>query len=83
LFTYAPEYKQSYQNSVSNKVQIFSLINSVAKANNIPFIMDDTIKISSNPKYFANVTHLNKLGAKIYSSDFSFRLKPFLKKLDD
>ncbi len=80
LFTYAPEYKQSYQNSVSNKFQIFSLINSIAKANNIPFIRDDTIKISSDPQYFANVTHLNKLGAKIYSSDFSFRLNYFLNR---
>jgi hypothetical protein len=80
LFTYAPEYKQIYQNSVSNKAQIFSVINSTAKANNINFIRDDTSKISSNPKYFANVTHLNKLGAKIYSLDLGYRLMHFLNR---
>jgi hypothetical protein len=78
LFTYAPEYNQRYQNSVSNKAQIFSIINSIAKTNNIPFIRDDISKISSNPKYFANVTHLNKFGAKIYSSDLGYRLLHFL-----
>lgn len=78
IFTYGPEYKKMYQNSVNNKIQILSIIESASKKNNITFLREDNLEFCNNPNYFANITHLNKSGAEVYSLDFAKRLKQYL-----
>lgn len=78
IFTYAPEYRKIYQNSIKNKFQIFSIIQSRSDQNNILFLREDDLEICNNPNLFANVTHLNKQGAQVYSVSFATRLKKYL-----
>ena len=78
LFTYAPEFKKKYQNSVKNRAQIFSIIETASKQNNITFLREDNLEICNNPNLFANITHLNKSGAEVYTLDFAKRLNQYI-----
>ena len=67
IFTYAPEYNREDQQIVKNSNEIFSLIDSFAKKNNIQFLRDDHLAICSNHLLFVDILHLNKEGARQYS----------------
>jgi hypothetical protein len=68
LFTYLPEYKREYEQSVTNSAEFFATVDSFATNNHIQFIRDDRLAINNNPLMFANITHLNKAGAQEYSA---------------
>ena len=68
IFTYAPEYRHKIQADISNSKGILTMIDSVAKKNNITFLRDDSLSICNNPMLFANAGHLNKEGATQYSA---------------
>ncbi|MFY7652341.1 MAG: hypothetical protein ACOVQE_06540 [Chitinophagaceae bacterium] len=79
MLSYAPEYKKAYQRQVKNAPFIFGKITYFAKQNKIPFYRDDLLNLSENANYFANVTHLNKEGARVYSLYFGNRLNETIK----
>jgi len=68
IFTYAPEYNFSYQRASGNVDSVFGLIANSAQKNNIPYLRDDSLEICKDPKLFSNNLHLNKQGAKVYST---------------
>jgi hypothetical protein len=80
IFTYAPEYKHKYQQHHSNSSKILSMIDSVAVKNNIPFFRDDNLSICSDPKLFANIGHLNRVGADKYSCILAKEIKEVMIK---
>lgn len=67
FFTYAPEYKFKLQNNITNKSQIFNEIKNISNVNKILFFRDDSLSICNDSTLFANVGHLNTLGATKYS----------------
>lgn len=80
IITYLPEYQRMYQKSTNNRDEIFKIINNRVLRNKLLFINHDEINICSNPKYFANITHLNKEGAREYSEFFANSIKDIIKK---
>lgn len=67
VLSYAPEYKQINQKAVTNIDTLFNLYKSISLKYNIPFLRNDSLSLNSNGAYFANVGHLNRVGANIYS----------------
>jgi hypothetical protein len=79
VFTYAPEFEFELQQSCINTKQIFEIINRIAINNHIDYLRDDSLEICKNPNLFANIAHLNKPGANIYSMILANELKPIIK----
>jgi len=67
VFSYAPEYKQINQKAVTNIDTLFNLYRTISFKYNIPFLRNDSLSLNSQGGYFANVGHLNRMGANIYS----------------
>lgn len=78
LFLYLPEYKQEYEQSVTNSRDVFTVVDSFATGDHIPFIRDDRLDIDDNPLLFRNVNHLNKEGAREYSVILAKELQTYL-----
>jgi hypothetical protein len=74
VFTYAPEYKQGIQKAQRNVNQFFQLVEDIAKKNNIPYLRHDSLAICTDPALFANIGHLNKPGAEVYSAILGYEI---------
>ncbi len=80
IFTYAPEYKKGHQKHTVNSKEVFDVIKKNARKNNILFWEHDNLEICLNPHFFANIGHLNKEGAEIYSRILGNELNRILTK---
>jgi hypothetical protein len=78
FFISAPEYKSYNLNSVANKEEIIGFYNMQASKNKIKFFRDDSLELCNNASLFANVGHLNRKGANIYTMILATRLKEYL-----
>lgn len=78
ILTYLPEYLKLYQKATINRVEIFDIVEQRIKSNKLIFLRDDDIELCFNPKFFANITHLNKEGAIFYSNYLANNLKLIL-----
>ena len=67
LFTYAPEYAKRLQKTYIDKEQFFQTVSDVSHTHNIPFLRHDELALCQDPKLYANVGHVNKVGAELYS----------------
>lgn len=74
LFFYAPEYKRSNQKCISNFSGVMNYYDSVAARYSIPFVRHDTLALNDSGALFANVMHLNRKGAEVYSNFFAKQL---------
>ncbi len=74
VFTYAPEYKKFIIKGTETPERIFTVYDSIAVANNIPYLRHENLELSSDPKLFANNGHLNRVGADVYSEVLSKQL---------
>lgn len=79
IFTYAPEYEFGLQESIANSKTVLLYIDKIAKANNIPFWRDDSLSLCTNNLLFANIGHLNKKGAQVYSGILANEIKSLIK----
>ncbi len=67
IFTYAPEYKKNLQNGFINREEFFKTMVKISREEQIPFLRHDELDLCQNPKLFANVGHVNRLGAEVYT----------------
>jgi hypothetical protein len=67
LLLYCPEFKFGLQKAYVNSGQVFHFIDSTAKINSINFLRHDSLSICNDPTLFANMGHLNRHGAQVYS----------------
>jgi hypothetical protein len=67
IFTYAPEYQKQNQNTFVNKDEFFKTIQALALAHNITYMRHDELIMCQDANLFANVSHVNKIGADVYS----------------
>ena len=63
---YAPEYIEG-QRFVSNRKEIIELYENISKEYNIPFYNYSGNEICFNKKFFYNASHLNKIGAELFT----------------
>ena len=69
MFTYAPEFKQLWQNKIiANKLEVFGLITKMAAENNIPYHRYDSLEWCRDPSNFNDVLHTNNDGAIKYTT---------------
>lgn len=74
ILLYSPMY-------VVEKTNLFDIPDSIAKANNIPFINNYNLEgITGHPEYYHDFGHLNDKGARKYSSIISHQLKKYIIK---
>jgi hypothetical protein len=71
VFVYTPEYKHYYTNHITNTAEIVNVYSTMAINNNIPFLRHDSIEMCNNAKFFRNDSHLNAVGAALYSHIFA------------
>ena len=67
IFVYAPEYIEG-QKFVKNRNEILGLYRQLSKKYSIPFYDFSNDEMSFNKKYFYNSSHLNKLGAELFTA---------------
>lgn len=79
IFAYSPEFKSMHIESTQNANDIFTTYSDIARQNNIPFLRNDCLEMCSDRKYFANIGHLNRFGADIYSAILAQQLKMLTK----
>ncbi|RYZ00353.1 MAG: hypothetical protein EOO11_01970 [Chitinophagaceae bacterium] len=72
---YSPEFNAYFQQRVTNSAQVFRFYDSIARANSVPFLRNDTLPMCSESRYFANSTHVNIEGARVYSAILGGQLK--------
>lgn len=73
VFLYSPMY------IAKEKTALFDIPDSIAHANNIPFINNYRLDgITGHPEYFADYGHLNENGAKKYSAIIAPDLKKYV-----
>lgn len=70
IFVYSPEYIEG-QKFIENKYEIIKLYNDLSKKYSIPFYNFSNAKICFNKSYFYNATHMNKIGAELFSSQLA------------
>jgi hypothetical protein len=80
IFTYAPEFKFCLQRGYTNTQQIFDTIDKIALVNHIRYLRNDSLEICKDPMMFANLGHLNKTGANIYSNILARQLRVSIKR---
>jgi hypothetical protein len=78
IFTYAPEFNFELQRPCINAKTIFGTINNFATINHIPYLRGDSLEICKDPRLFANIRHLNKPGANLYSTILAKELNPII-----
>lgn len=71
IISYSPEY---YKTDFTKRGDFFDYINQVCINNNLPFIDYRGSSISRDSTLFAEPTHLNKYGAKIFSKDVAGKI---------
>lgn len=74
IFVYTPEYIEG-QKFVSNRDQIINIYRDFSNKHSIKFYDYSKDTICLNKKYFYNASHLNKLGADIFSRNLASDLK--------
>jgi hypothetical protein len=79
VFTYAPEFNFEVQRSRLNTQLILKTINTIAVNNHISYLRGDSLEICKDPNLFANISHLNKPGANLYSAILAKELNIILK----
>jgi hypothetical protein len=67
VFVYPPEYVEG-QSYVRNRSEILNLFSTIAEQNSIPYFDYSTNSISFNKAYFYNSQHLNKAGARVFTT---------------
>ena len=67
LLLYCPEFKFGLQKAYVNSAQVFHFMDSTAKINGTSFLRHDSLSMCNDPKLFANMGHLNRHGADVYS----------------
>lgn len=75
LFSYAPYYHKTKE-VIEDELEVVDIYTKLAKKYNIP-ILDYSIDpvISFDTAYFYNATHLNREGAKIFSTKLATDIK--------
>ncbi|MHC1775964.1 MAG: hypothetical protein AB9834_11180 [Lentimicrobium sp.] len=66
IFVNPPEYVEG-QHFVKNRDEIIALFSKLGHENNIPFYDYSSDSMSFDKKYFYNSTHMNKLGAELFT----------------
>lgn len=74
ILVYAPEYVEG-QKFVLNRDSILAYYRTTAKANNLPFLDYSDDPMSGNKEYFYNASHLNAVGADLFSAKLAGDLK--------
>ena len=74
VLVYTPEYIGG-QSFVKNRSDIIKLYNCIAEKHQIPFIDFSNDEICSNRSYFYNSTHLNSIGADLFTRKLVHILK--------
>lgn len=73
LFLYSPMY------AVEKHTNLFDLPDSIAHANNVPFLnCYNSEGITGHPEYYADYGHLNESGARKYSFYIASKLKQYI-----
>ena len=67
LFVYAPIYYQAREKMV-NEREMFEMYESIANRFNIPILDYNDIPMCYDTTYFYNATHLNKIGAELFTT---------------
>jgi len=71
---YAPEYRP-FQEFIINRDSISNIYSSLASAYNCQYIDYSNHPLCFSKEYFYNPTHLNKIGAQIFSTELAKRIK--------
>ncbi|MBS1774504.1 MAG: hypothetical protein JST82_16725 [Bacteroidetes bacterium] len=71
VFLHAPEFKHIYSARIANLDKVMNVYYSRCKAYNIPYLHYDSLSICSMPQYFRDYSHLNAIGARVYSTIFA------------
>ena len=71
FFLYCPEFRSGLQKAYVNSAQVFHFLDSTAKINGLTFLRHDSLTICNNPTLFANMGHLNRDGAEVYTRLFA------------
>ncbi len=71
---YTPEYIEG-QDFVKNRAEIMNIFSSLANKYNIPFIDYSNDSISYKREYFYNASHLNGIGARLFTSKLASDIK--------
>ncbi len=74
IFVYSPEYIKG-QNFVKNRPEIMALYNRLSTQYQIPFFNYSNDPISYDKKYFFNASHMNKMGAELFTTKLIQDLK--------
>jgi hypothetical protein len=77
-FVYSPEYVEG-QRFVLNRNELINCLHSLANKHKIPFLNYSNDEICLNKKYFYNTTHLNSIGADLFSKKMCSDLKNIYK----
>jgi hypothetical protein len=77
VLVYSPEYIEG-QHFVSNRQELFTLLNDIATEFNLPFLDYSSHEMCLNRSYFYNAIHLNATGANHFSRILAHDLKPLL-----
>ena len=67
IFVYAPIYVGAREKMV-NEEQMFTMYDSIAKIFEIPILDYNDIPMCYDTTYFYNATHLNKIGAELFTT---------------
>lgn len=78
ILLYLPEYQSRIVQLTPNADNILATISRIAHENNIPYIRHDSLPLCADAIYFRNTGHLNKAGAKEYSSVLANQLKQLI-----
>lgn len=71
---YTPEYEEG-QRIIANKSEIISTYEEVSKKYGVYFMDFSNDRITTKKEMFYNVVHLNAVGSRIFTSEFSEKLK--------
>lgn len=76
LFVYSPEYIEG-QKFVKNRAEIISLYKKWSQKYDVPFYNYSNDVISYQKRYFYNASHLNKIGAELFTKKLIDSLKKY------
>ena len=77
ILMYTPEHVLG-QSLITNRAEIVSVFDSLAKKNNIPFLDYSKVIMNSNKIYFYNSLHLNAKGVEAFNNLYIKDLKAFV-----
>ena len=81
ILVYSPEYYEG-QKYMKNRNEIITIFKNFAKLYDLDYMDYSNSSLCSEKKYFYNATHLNKLGATLFSQKFANDLKAYLETDD-